>query len=648
MKARTLALLMMASASPVRAADTMEVESPDGRVRVRLTVENGVPHYAVQLAGRDVLLASPLGLRRLDADLTSNLRLISATPSRRIADEYALLHGKARRARYSANRRVFTFASPTGQPLDVAFHVSNDGVAFRYLFEKLPGGEATVLGEETGFALPAASLAWLEPMHDAKTGWSRVNPCYEEHYAVGVSAGTRAPHAAGWAFPALFQTDGAWVLLTESDLDDGYCAARLRPDAPGALYRIGFPQAGEHRGEIDPVSPTIRAPFASPWRVIVLGDTLGPIVESTLVTDVARAPQMKTDSFVAPGRAAWSWLQLDDASCTLPVQKQFLELASKLGWEYLLVDSMWDRQIGWEGIEQLVALGRAKGVGLWLWYNSNGGFNDAPMTPKDRMHEPTVRREEMERLQKAGIRGIKVDFMGGDKQATMKLYLDILKDAADHSIMVNFHGATIPRGWARTFPHLMSMEAVKGMEFVGFEQANADRQPEHCAILPFTRNAIGAMDFTPTVFNPKVRRIDRRTSDAFELALAVLFESGVQHMGLTPQEVDGAPDFVVEMLRSIPPAWDEVRFVNGFPGRHAVLARRAGTTWFVAGINGGSEPRALEMDLSFAASSLQGSLVRDGENGRGFVRQALAGEPARSFTLTLAARGGFLMRIESR
>jgi hypothetical protein len=638
------------SAAPATAAaQVAEVSSPDRRIRVRIAVDAGSPRYSVQLDGRDVLAPSPLGLRRGDADFTTALSLAGATPVERVKDDYLLLHGKRRRVRYLANRRVFEFANQAGHTLEVAFQVSNDGVAFRYRFPKLPLPETTVESEETGFAFPPGTTAWLHPMHDAKTGWSRVNPCYEEHYAAGVAAGTPSPHAAGWAFPALFRVgDDTWVLVTESDVDDGYCAARLREHAPGGLYRIGFPQAGEHRGEADPVAPTIRTPFASPWRVIVVGETLRPVVESTLVTDVARPTALKDASFVAPGRAAWSWLQLDDPSCRPPVQKEFLELASRLGWEYLLVDSMWDKQIGWDGIEELVRLGRERNVGIWLWYNSNGSFNDAPMTPKDRMHEPAARREEMARLQRAGIRGVKVDFMGGDKQATMKLYLDILKDAADHRIMVNFHGATIPRGWERTYPHLMTMEAVKGMEFVGFEQVNADRQPGHCAILPFTRNAIGPMDFTPTVFNRKMRRIDRRTGDAFELALAVLFESGVQHLGLTPAEVESAPAFVRQMLKSIPPAWDDVRLVAGFPGREAVLARRSGDTWFVAGINGGAEPRPLTLDLPFLGGALHGALVTDGPEREGFAQRTLAGEPSRRFAITLPAGGGFLMRVERR
>jgi hypothetical protein len=640
-------VVLLAQAAGLSAPSEHAIASPDGRIRVHVGVEGGQPRYDVLLDGRRALASSPLGLRTRGADLASGLTLKGAGSVVPFREDYTLTHGKRRRVRSEANRRTFTFSGARGAALEVLFHLSNDGVAFRYLVRQAAQGQEVVESEETGFALPEGTLAWMHPMHDAKTGWSRVNPCYEDRYAIGVPAGTPSPHAAGWAFPALFKTPAGWVLLTESDVDDGYVAARLRQDAAGGLYRVGFPQPAEHRGEVDPVSPTIRLPFVSPWRVIVLGATLRPIVETTLVTDVARPSAVTSPSFVAPGVAAWSWLQLDDASCTLPVQKEFLQLAARMGWEYLLVDARWDEQIGWDGIRELVRLGREKGVGIWLWYNSNGSFNDAPMTPKDRMHERSVRREEMARLRAAGVRGIKVDFMGGDKQATMKLYLDVLKDAAEHGIMVNFHGATIPRGWERTFPHLMTMEAVKGMEYVGFDQRNADEQPEHAAILPFTRNAIGPMDFTPTVLNRKVRRFDRRTSDAFELALAVLFESGVQHMGLTPQELSEAPEFVAETLKAIPPTWDDVRFVDGYPGRDVVLARRSGETWFVAGINGTGQPRPMVLDLGFVGSAVSGVLVFDGADGQGLARRALSGEPAGRFAVTVPPRGGFLMTLSS-
>ncbi len=643
MKAIVATLALAASAT---AAPGHEIASPDGRIRVRVGVERGIPSYDILLEGRSALASSPLGLRMRRADLASGLTLRGAGPVERFREDYTLAHGKRRRVRSEANRRAVTFAGARGAALEVVFHVSNDGVAFRYVVRQaVDDGHEVVESEETGFALPEGTLAWMHPMHDAKTGWSRVNPCYEDRYAIGVPAGTSSPHAAGWAFPALFKTPTGWVLLTESDLDEGYLAARLRQHAAGGLYRVGFPQPAEHRGEVDPVAPTVRLPFVSPWRVIVLGSTLGPIVETTLVTDLARPSAVQDASFVAPGVASWSWLQLDDASCTLPVQKEFLEMAARLGWEYLLVDARWDAQIGWDGIRELVRLGREKGVGIWLWYNSNGSFNDAPMTPKDRMHEPSVRREEMARLRQVGVRGIKVDFMGGDKQATMALYLDILKDAADHGIMVNFHGATIPRGWERTFPHLMTMEAVKGMEHAGFEQRNADEQPEHSAILPFTRNAIGPMDFTPTVFNRKMRRFDRRTTEAFELALAVLFESGVQHMGLTPRDLSEAPEFVVEMLKAIPPAWDDVRFLDGYPGRDVVLARRSGETWFVAGINGTGLPRPMALDLGFVGSTVSGLMVSDDADGEGFARHALSREPVGRFAVTVPPRGGFLMAL---
>lgn len=643
-----LLLAVLAAAPASGPAASREIASPDGHVVVQVSVESGRPRYSVRLRGTEVLKPSPLGLRLAATDFTSGVKLGPAAPVETVKQTYALAHGKRRSVSYEARRGTVSLADKSGTLLEVLFHVANDGVAFRYRIPRL-GGRATVSAEDTGFAFPEGTRVWMHPMHDAKTGWMRTFPSYEAHYVADAPAGTPSPEKAGWCLPALFKAgDKAWALVTETDADGQYVAARLRRESPGGLYSIGFPDPQEQRGEIDPVSPTIEAPFASPWRVIIVGETLRPIVESTLVTDLARPPAVEAPPFVKPGRSAWSWLQLDDKSCVLPVQLEFVDFAAKMGWEYLLVDALWDQQIGWEGIEQILARGKEKGVGIWLWYNSNGPWNDAPQTPKDRMYEPGVRKAEMARLQKAGVKGIKVDFLGGDKQSSMQYYLDVIKDAGDHGLMINFHGATLPRGWERTYPHLMTMEAVKGMEFAGFEQVNADEQPKHCAILPFTRNVVGPMDFTPTVFNPRMRANTRRTSDAFELALSVLFESGVQHLGLTPPEVEKAPAFVVEALKALPATWDDVRFLDGYPGRYAVVARRAGSDWWIAGINGAATAQDVSLDLSFAGAEVEGAVIADGDGGRGFALRKFAAPSSSPFGTSLPGLGGFLIRVSGK
>ena len=214
---------------------------------------------------------------------------------------------------------------------------------------------------------------------------------------------------------------------------------------------------------------------------------------------------------------------------------------------------------------------------ILVWYNSAGDWNLAPQTPRNLMltHESRVR--EFERLKAMGVAGLKIDFFGGDGQSVIAYYRDILDDAAPYGFLMNFHGATLPRGWHRTYPFLMTTEAVRGLEFVTFAQKNAEDEPTHAAMLPFTRNVFDPMDFTPMVLD-RISRIERRTSSAFELALSVLFTSGIQHYAEIPEGMAKAPQYVRDFLRQVPSVWDDVRFVDGFPGevcRHCASGQRS-------------------------------------------------------------------------
>lgn len=625
------------------------VTSPDGRVRVEFLLEEGRPFYSVRL-GKEILLEkSPLGIKRSDADFTGQLTLKSFSKTEKVRDQYTMPHGKQSRITYQANRRTATLANPQGQLIQIIFQVSNDGLAFRYHFPQPSGLKVSVEAEQTGFAFPAGTVSWLHPMHDSKTGWEKTYPSYEAHYEIEKPVGLPSPHSAGWAFPALFRVgQSGWVLLSETAVDENYCGCRLAQHSDGGIYRIAFPQINEHRGPQDPVAPSAAIPFSTPWRLVIVGQDLGTIVQSTLATDVAGPSKVKDGSFVKPGRAAWSWLRYDTEGTKLPYLQEYLEMAGKLGWEYMLVDADWDRLVGYEKIAELAQQARQKGVELILWYNSNGEWNTAPMTPKNRMHLPEVRREEFERLRQMGIRGIKVDFFGGDKQATMQLYLDILRDAADYHLLANFHGATLPRGWHRTWPNLATTEAVMGMEFCTFDQRNTDRQAEHSCILPFTRNVVAPMDFTPVVMSRRIRGVQRRTTPAFEMALPVIFESGIQHFGLAPFEAEALPPFALEYFKAVPTCWDETRFVCGYPAKEVVLARRRAEQWFVAGINGEKEGKTLTLDLSFLPRTFRGVLITDSGQPDQLESKDLSAKEARNLTVSLPPQGGFVLYSKGR
>ncbi len=625
-------------------AKSNTITSPDGNLEVSFQLNaEGEPLYSIRLNGKDVLKPSSLGLVRDDQTFASVLTLDKTSSIEKVKDTYTMLLGKRKYCSYQANRCTFTLKNDSGQRMQVIFQISNDGVAFRYAFPDASDKTVSVTEEETTFAFEPNTVCWLHPMQPGKSGWSRTQPSYEEHYVIEKPVGAQSPTSEGWCLPALFKTvDNIWVLICDSDVDESYCAVRLGQDSAGGVYKVAFPHSEEHRGKVDPVQPTITTPFKSPWRVLIIGDKLNKIVESTLMTDVAKACEYPDTGFIKPGRAAWHWLRYGDNSATLPVAESFLDFAAKMKWEYILIDANWDKLIGYEKMADFLKKADSKKVGVILWYNSNGPWNDAPMGPKNKMHERTIRREEFARLKEMGVRGVKVDFFGGDKQATMKLYLDIFRDAADYGILVNCHGATIPRGWQRTYPNLVTMESVKGMEYCTFEQRNANLQPQHCCILPFTRNAISSMDFTPMVFDPRIRGVRLRTTLAFELALSVIFESGVQHFGLVPDEFEMMPDFVVNYLQNVPTAWDETRFIDGYPGKFVVIARKSGDKWYIAGINGTDKKKELSLDLSFLPDETKATLITDGPD-RSFSRTTLEKDAARKPNINLPPNGGFVI-----
>jgi alpha-glucosidase len=638
--------LQLGVASGAEVKEHTLVSSPNGHVSVQFSIDaGGSPHYAMQLDGKPVLLASRLGLVRDDADFTTGLELASESRAEVVTDQYELLTSKRRMNRYSANRRVVDLLANSGEHLHVIFQVSDDGAAFRYSFPRTSPTLHRLRSEASSYRFLPDTQAWLQPMSVAKTGWMGVNPAYEELYEREVVVGTPSPTGAGWVYPALFRSGDVWMLVSESSLPRNYCGTRLRSTWQSTEYTVSFPDPLEGI-RAGPVNPESTLPWLTPWRFIVVG-TLKTIVESTLGTDLADqpAPNAKVPADGA-GKASWSWPLLKDDQTIFPVQKQFVDYAAQMGWRYTLVDALWDKQIGYEKLKELVDYATSKGVRILVWYNSAGDWNGAPQTPRNLMltHESRVR--EFERLAKIGVAGLKVDFFGGDGQSVINYYRDILEDAAPYGFLMNFHGATLPRGWQRTFPQLMTTEAVRGLEFVTFEQKNAEDEPTHAAMLPFTRNVFDPMDFTPMVLD-RIPGIERRTSSAFELALAVLFTSGIQHYAEIPAGMAKAPGYVREFLKGVPSVWDDVRFVAGFPGRFAVIARQGNGKWYVAGIN--ADAKDLDLKLSLADVPVRGTgmLIADGVDGEGgnlsFRRETLRLSPDKTLPVKVKRRGGFVI-----
>ena len=631
------------SAHALLVAGLALLSSPDGRIEVELNTDAaGTPHYEVRLDGKPVLMPSRLGLVRDDADFSTKLQLVKELPVERVTDDYELLTSKRRLNHYVANRRVVDFKAANGEHLHVIFQVSDDGVAFRYQFPRESPKVHRLTSEASSFRFLPNTQAWLQPASVAKTGWASVNPAYEEPYEREIAVGTPSPTGAGWVYPALFKSGDVWMLVSESSLPRNYCGTRLRSTWQSTEYTVSFPDPLERIGN-GPVNPQSTLPWLTPWRFIAVG-SLKRIVESTLGTDLADKPA--TNAPVprdGPGKASWSWPLLGDEQTTFEVQKQFIDYAAQMGWRYTLVDSMWDKQIGYEKLAELVDYAKTRGVRILVWYNSAGDWNFAPQTPRNLMLTHASRVRELERLKTIGVAGLKVDFFGGDGQSVIAYYRDILDDVAPYGFLMNFHGATLPRGWQRTYPFLMTTEAVRGMEFVTFDQRNAEDEPMHAATLPFTRNAFDPMDFTPMVLD-RMNRIERRTSSAFELALSVLFTSGIQHYAEIPAGMAKAPDYVRDFLRQVPSVWDDVRFVDGFPGRYAVIARQGDGRWYLAGINGETADKTLTLSLADVPVKGSGTLITDGDGGNlSFHRDPVRLSADKKLRVTVKGRGGFVI-----
>ena len=575
--------------------------SPKGDMVVVVDVQNGKPTYEVSLGGVPFLKPSPLGLVTNIGDFTDGLTL-AGCDSKTQHDEYWLKTTKKSHISYDATEAVCRFEKNGRHVLDIQFHITERDVAYRYKIypKKGRGGEtlvAVVNGEASGFVMPDGTTTFLCPQSGPMGGFARTSPSYETSYTLDDQMGKNG-WGNGYSFPCLFKTPAGWLLLSEAGTDGGYVGCRLL-NAGGSNYKIGFPQEGEMNG-FGTTSASVALPCETPWRTITVGTTLAPIVETTVTNDVVR-PKYQASKEYFYGKGSWSWIIGMDPSCNFDEQKRYIEFSAAMGWRSVLVDALWDVQIGYEKMEELARYGRERGVGLFLWYNSNGTWNDAPQSPKGKMDKSSARRKEMAWMQKNGILGIKVDFFGGDKQPMMQLYEDILTDANEFGLQVIFHGCTLPRGWERMYPNYVASEAVLASENLHFGQGACDAEAQNACIHPFIRNTVGSMDFGGSTLNKHYNKDNqhgttRKTSDVFALATAVLFQSSVQHFAMAPNNMEDAPAWAVDFMKQVPTNWDETRFIDGYPGKYCIMARRAGTKWYVVGITSDGTPLQKKID----------------------------------------------------
>lgn len=606
MKNRLKLLVWLFVLSGPLAAQSVSVNGPDGKLQLTVSCPsaNGEVSYAVTYNGKQMLESSPLGMETNVGDFYRGLQLKEHKVTA-LDTVYEQSRIKASHIHYRANELLCSFVNGEGKNVQITFRVSNNDVAFRYTLPREQGkGSVTVNSERTGFRFPSQTTTFLCPQSDAMIGWKRTKPSYEEEYKADAPMNERSGYGHGYTFPCLFKVgDDGWVLLSETGVDSRYCGSRLS-DWDNGVYRIAFPMPEENNGN-GTVAPAFSLPGSTPWRTVTVGETLKPIVETTVPWDVVE-PRYTTTHDYKPGRGTWSWILWQDGSINYDDQVRYVDLAAAMGYEYVLIDNWWDNNIGRDRMEQFIKYARSKGVEVFLWYSSSGYWNDIEQSPVNRMDNSIARKQEMRWLQSLGVKGIKVDFFGGDKQETLRLYEEILSDADDHGLMVIFHGCTLPRGWERMYPNYVGSEAVLASENLVFSQHFCDNEAFNATLHPFIRNAVGCMEFGGVFLNKRLNRSNdggtiRRTTDIFQLATAVLFQNPIQNFALAPNNLTDAPQICLDFMKQVPTTWDETRFIDGYPGRYIVLARRHGNTWYIAAANATVEPLKLKLDLPMLA-----------------------------------------------
>ena len=597
-------LIVLMIAGTLFAQDLL-VSGPDNQLKVKVFLKQGVPNYMVTYKDKPILEDSPLGLVTNISDLSKEMTLVAHKDS--IIDEtYDQSRAKVSKIHYRANELVCTFSNKEKKTITITFRVSNNDIAYRYSLPQYGETAGCVIEKETtGFHFPQQTTTFICPQAGPMTGWMHSKPSYEEEYHADEAIGTPSKYGFGYTFPCLFHVgNDGWALVSEAGVSSKYCASHLSEGTKDGLYSIAFPASGENNG-VGIAGAAMALPGHTPWRTITVGSDLKPIVETTIPFDVVK-PLYAPSQEYKPGRATWSWIMWQDASACYDDQVTYIDLAAKMGFEYVLIDALWDTQIGYNRMPALIQYARNKGVDVFLWYNSNGYANDAPQGPKNKMNESIARKQEMKWLKSMGVKGLKIDFFGGDKQETMKLYEDILSDANEYGLMIIFHGCTLPRGWERMYPNYVGSEAVLASENLYFNQHFDDVEAFNACLHPFIRNTVGSMDFGPVLLNKRYSRDNkggnvRRTTDIFQLATSVLFQNSIQNFAITPNNLTDVPSFEINFLKGVPTTWDETRFIDGYPGKYCVLARRHGQKWYVVGVNAGKEALKLKLDLSILA-----------------------------------------------
>lgn len=599
--------------------------SPNGKIKIEFTGEKEAL-FSISYCEKSksplthVVTLSDIGIETNKGG--QNLILVAASEPQIITENYTMLQGKRSECHNEATERTYSFKDPNGFAVNVIFRAYNDGIAFRYAF---PNREKVVMIDElTTFRVPDQIKRWTQ----------KLNESYEDFYPMnrdGIGENKRGE----WGYPALFEVaESVWMLITEADMERGHCGSWLINKSDQSAYKVQL-------AENDLICPTN---WHSPWRVAIIG-SLSDIVGSTLVTDVSPPSRIDDASWITPGMVSWIYWAYNHGSKDYQIVKKYIDFAVDMQLPYVLIDWEWDEMANGGDLEDALQYAKQKGIKPMLWYNSSTAWSGkgAP-GPLYRLNTSEGRNKEFKWLNEQGVKGVKIDFFHQDSVSTMNYFIDLLEDAAKYQIMINFHGATIPRGWQRTYPHLMTIEGVYGAEWYNNNPRLTDNAAWHNATLPFTRNVVGPMDYTPCTFTDSQH--PHITTDAHELALLVMFESALQHLADRPEGYLSQPLEVQSFVTNLPTTWDDTKLISGYPSEYVVLARRKGNKWYIAGLNGSDETKQLSFNLDFMSNQRSNIfLFSDDSASEGIEMKTIPGDKA-DYKIDCLPRGGFVLVVE--
>jgi alpha-glucosidase len=618
------ALIAAAALGPAAAgAEDVLLQSPQGELRIILSLDGGRLTYRAQLQGKPLIEPSPLGILVDGVDLGQGVTLGKAERYE-IDESFPWYGGHSTAVARGRGARVAVTHKASRTAFTVDLRAFDDAVAFRLL---VPGGGRRVPDAASAFRLPAGSVVWVQGPRDH----------YEGLYT---RRELKEVPAEEWATPPLtFRLpDGrGYGSVTEAGLR-GYAGMMLQADGRGGFQeRLGhapppsYPFTLRYPEEMvkrlsQPAA--VEGEITTPWRVVLAGTSLDALVNSDAIAALSAPPDPKLfpqglrTSWVRPGRAVWRYL--DGGENTFEGIKEFSRLAGELGFEHHVVEGQWRRWTD-EQVRELVEYSKARGVSIWVWIHSRD------------QRDAEARRKLFARLHGLGVAGLKVDFFDHEAKEVIDLYHDILRDAAEAELLVNFHGANKPAGESRTWPNELTREGIRGLEY-----RSTPAWAEHNVTVPFTRFLAGHADYTPLVFTPERRK---ETTWAHQIATVVVFTSPAMIYGGHPKSLLDSP--AAELIKSLPSVWDETRVLPpSAVGEAAVFARRSGERWFVGMLNGTSA-RSVRLDLRFLGSGRhKAMLVRDkGEDGAALEVETREVSATDVLEVALRPAGGFVARF---